>query len=105
MPALMLPAYNDELKSNNAFTDPSASQPNHGQPVNQSNDTEKNPGNSASLLLPQLNLTGKTAAIMINEKSKKSIVLGDCIETNGGYCRYLYTDKNISQGNKEARKA
>jgi hypothetical protein len=42
---------------------------------------------------------------MINEKSKKSIVLGDCIETNGGYCRYLYTDKNVSQGNKAARKA
>ena len=105
MPALMLPAYNDELKSNNAFTEPSASQPNNEQPINQTNDTEKNTGNSASLLLPQLNLTGKTAAIMINEKSKKSIVLGDCIETNGGYCRYLYTDKNISQGHKEARKA
>ena len=57
---------------------------------------EKYQGKNASLLLPQLNLTGKTAAIMIDSRSQKSILLGECIETNGSYCRYLYTDQSAS---------
>lgn len=59
--------------------------------------------NSASLLLPRLKLSGKTAAIMINARSKKHIVLGDCIEESGGYCRFLYTDQSVSESKKEAR--
>ena len=59
--------------------------------------------NSASLLLPRLKLSGKTAAIMINAQSKKQIVLGNCIEESGGYCRFLYTDQNTSEGKIEAR--
>ena len=105
MPALMLPAYIEDPQINNSSNDFSAYSPDANERQEIGKDTDKNIENSASLLLPQLNLTGKTAAIMINEKSKKSIVLGDCIETNGGYCRYLYTDKNVSQGNKAARKA
>ena len=76
IPALMLPAYSDEQKNDNHLDDK------HSQ--------------SSSLLLPQLNLKGKTAAIMIDIRSQKSIVLGECIETSGGYCRYLYTDQRIS---------
>ena len=59
--------------------------------------------NGASLLLPRLKLKGKTAAIMINTQSKKQIVLGDCIEESGGFCRFLYTDQNISEGKIDAR--
>ena len=59
--------------------------------------------NSASLLLPRLTLNGKTAAIMINEKSKKHIVLGDCVEESGDYCRFLYSDQNSSDGKIDAR--
>ena len=98
MPALMLPAYVEDPQINSSSNDFSAYSPDANERQEIERDTDKNVENSASLLLPQLNLTGKTAAIMINEKSKKSIVLGDCIETNGGYCRYLYTDKNVSQG-------
>lgn len=52
---------------------------------------------STSLLLPRLKLNGKTAAIIINGKSKQHIVLGDCIEESGDYCRYLYTDQKTSK--------
>ncbi|MBT5922430.1 MAG: hypothetical protein HOH29_01735 [Cellvibrionales bacterium] len=97
IPALMLPAYSEESQSHNSANNFSTDTANSNQ--------EKRADNGASLLLPQLNLTGKTAAIMVDEKSKKTIVLGDCIETSGGYCRYLYTDKNVSIGNQEARKA
>jgi hypothetical protein len=93
----MLPAYSEESQSHNSANNYSTDTANSNQ--------EKRADNGASLLLPQLNLTGKTAAIMVDEKSKKTIVLGDCIETSDGYCRYLYTDKNVSIGNQEARKA
>ena len=58
---------------------------------------------NASLLLPRLKLNGKTAAIIISEKSKQHIVLGDCIEESGDYCRYLYSDQSSSKGKKEAK--
>ena len=80
IPALMLPAYRDEQKNNNYIDNTYGNQQ----------------VTSASLLLPQLNLTGKTAAIMIDLHSKKSILLGDCIEISGSYCRYLYTDQSAS---------
>ena len=88
IPALLLPAHIDEQKNDN--TTDSRHDKNHNG----------NQDRSASLLLPQLNLTGKTAAIMIDTRSQKSIFLGDCIETSGGYCRYLYTDQSASQGRK-----
>ena len=85
IPALMLPAYSDEQKND------------HGTDTNHGNNHDNHRDRSESLLLPQLNLSGKTAAIMIDTHSQKSIVLGDCIETSGGYCRYLYTDQSMSQ--------
>ena len=80
IPALMLPANTDDKRDANC------------RDLN----IEKYQGKNASLLLPQLNLTGKTAAIMIDSRSQKSILLGECIETNGSYCRYLYTDQSAS---------
>lgn len=76
IPALMLPANTDDKIDENYQAE------------------------NASLLLPQLNLTGKTAAIMIDSRSQKSILLGKCIETNDSYCRYLYTDQGASQNQR-----
>jgi len=85
IPALMLPANTD------AKTDDNCSDHIDGECQNK----------NASLLLPQLNLTGKTAAILIDSHCQKSILLGDCIETSGSYCRYLYTDQGTSTAAKE----
>lgn len=73
MPALLLPSSKNELQNSEIFDE------------------------ETSLLLPRLNLNGKTAAVMINEGSKKHIVLGDCIEETGGYCRYFYTDQTTPE--------
>lgn len=55
-------------------------------------DAEHN--DSISLLLPKLNLNGKTAATLINAESEEQIVLGECIEQTGSYGRYLYTSRD-----------
>lgn len=59
---------------------------------------ENNRENSTSLLLSHINLSGKTAATIINSESEEHIVLGDCIEQSGSYSRYLYTSQDAGNG-------
>lgn len=60
-------------------------------PPEPSNGVDAAHRNSFSLLIPKLNLNGKTAATLINANSEEQIVLGECIEQTGSYSRYLYT--------------
>lgn len=47
--------------------------------------------NGAQLLFSAVPVSGKSAAILINEQSKQRIVLQQCRERTGSYCRYSFT--------------